>query len=89
MLQDIGSILLGRTSEEEAGLEARQAMLTASGVTASLLSGSELRRLEPSLAVSSGSSGLLVDSDAQLVSLYSTAHIHVHVSSAQQSSGMI
>ena len=66
-LQDIGSILLGRTAEEEAGLQARQAMLAAAGVSASLLSGAELQLVEPSLAVSPTSTGLLVESDAQLV----------------------
>ena len=67
--KDIGSILLGRMQDEEAGLAARQAMLAAAGVSASLLDDVQLRSLEPSLAVSPGSSGLLVETDAQLVSL--------------------
>lgn len=65
--QDIGSILLGRTRDEEASLGARQARLAAAGVSASLLNDMQLRALEPSLGVAPGSSGLLVESDAQLV----------------------
>ncbi|KAK9821274.1 hypothetical protein WJX74_007314 [Apatococcus lobatus] len=64
--QDIGSILLGRTKDEQAGLGGRQTMLAAAGVSASLLNDVQLRNLEPSLGVSPGSSGLLVETDVQL-----------------------
>jgi L-2-hydroxyglutarate oxidase LhgO len=68
-LQANGSLLLATTSEEVQQLEARAAMLQQQGVPGVvLLSPRELKMAEPALKLPAGSHGLLVKSDAQIVS---------------------
>jgi L-2-hydroxyglutarate oxidase LhgO len=69
VLQANGSLLLATTSDEVQQLEARAAMLQQQGVPGVLLlSPRELKMAEPALKLPAGSHGLLVKSDAQIVS---------------------
>jgi hypothetical protein len=74
VLQANGSLLLATTSEEVQQLQARAAMLQQQGVPrVVLLSPRELKMTEPALQLPTGSQGLLVKSDAQIVSAVCTA----------------
>jgi L-2-hydroxyglutarate oxidase LhgO len=74
-LQANGSLLLATTSDEVQKLEARAAMLQQQGVPGVvLLSPRELKMAEPALKLQAGSHGLLVKSDAQIVSQGLTAN---------------
>jgi L-2-hydroxyglutarate oxidase LhgO len=73
-LQANGSLLLATTSDEVQKLEARAAMLQHQGVPGVVsLSPRELKMAEPALKLPAGSHGLLVKSDAQIVSQADTA----------------
>lgn len=68
--QPNGSLLLGTTDAEVAALQARASKLQQHGLPGVvLLSPRELAMLEPALHLPPGSRGLLVKSDAQIVSL--------------------
>jgi glycine/D-amino acid oxidase-like deaminating enzyme len=66
--QEAGSLLLGQTKEEAEQLEWRHDMLAQHGITSQLLSREALKTLEPGLALPQQGSGLLVQTDAQIVS---------------------
>jgi L-2-hydroxyglutarate oxidase LhgO len=69
LLQENGSLLLATTADEVEQLQARAAMLQQQGVSGVvLLSPRELKMAEPALKLPTGSHGLLVKSDAQIVS---------------------
>lgn len=64
-----GSLLLATTDAEVQALQARAGMLQGQGVSGVvLLSPREMQMLEPALQLPAGSMGLLVKSDAQIVS---------------------
>ena len=66
--QENGSILLGSTGAEWEELSQRHAQLGLAGIQAQLLDHRELSVLEPALACTPSTAGLLVPGDAQLVS---------------------
>jgi glycine/D-amino acid oxidase-like deaminating enzyme len=66
--QETGSLLLGQTKEEGDQLQWRHDMLSQHGIASQLLSREALRELEPGLALPQQGSGLLVQTDAQIVS---------------------
>ena len=66
-LQEMGSMLLATTADQEADLAVRQASLAAAGVHAELLERGQLLQREPALQGSSALAGLIVAADAQLV----------------------
>jgi hypothetical protein len=67
-VQAVGSLLIGTSAEEAQELQQRAAALQASGLDATFLDAAALALAEPALNVPEGGSGLLVASDAQLVS---------------------
>ena len=66
-MQDRGSLLLAGNDTEAEQLEERAAALKAAGLSAELLDASSLRHREPALDVHPGMTGLLLQSDAQVV----------------------
>jgi hypothetical protein len=68
--QTTGSLLLATTAAEMTQLEARATMLQAKGVEGvRLLTQEQVLREEPALGLQPSAAGLLVESDAQIVSL--------------------
>ena len=66
--QETGSLLLANNDTEGEQLRERANQLQAEGLAPEVLSSKGLREAEPALCVSDGMSGLLLKTDAQLVS---------------------
>lgn len=68
VLQETGSILLASDATESEQLQERAIQLQYEGLTPAVLSSQDLREAEPALRVSDDMSGLLLKTDAQIVS---------------------
>ncbi len=77
-VQETGSLLLATNAEERWQLEERAEQLRGEGLTPEVLDSKALREAEPSLRVSDSMSGLLLKTDAQIVSPHHAAQL-MHV----------
>ena len=68
VLQETGSILLASDATESEQLQERAIKLQHEGLMPAVLSSQDLREAEPALRVSDDMSGLLLKTDAQIVS---------------------